>query len=362
MATTTTYTKIKVKCSGPVEFESVMGKVTAVKVEPFASVGKIKPFPMKSYKPRTDQFCNGSSNRQKEILDMMISPGIVRGLKTFDGVRYLVDGFKSFVEGGYKAQFGQLAFELDKSNKFVRAIINEPFLEDLEKSINPLFRQSPSDVFDWMYLPDGGNKNFSTVFLSKGTVGQDMCFYYGTGIVEGTKIEAPAGYVSNLFYQKSLAYDVVANETGYLNGPDGIEQSPDDIDRGYMEKFRFNPICKIGSGLTIFGNWTGQRKETAQSQIQNSELLCFIKESLYSISRSEAFKKGLYNDYLRTETECTNFMSALALSNAIEPNYIVICNASNNTPEIQKKRIKLVHIEYTPVNCLDKIVFDLTIN
>lgn len=359
---TTTYTKIKVKCSGPVDFGTVVGKPTATKVEPFVNAGKVKPFNLTSYKPRIDQFCNGSSIRQNEILNMILSPGIMKGLKTFDGIRYLVDGFKSFIEGGYKSQFGQLAFDLDKSNKFVRAIINEPFLEDLEKSTNPLFKQSPSGVFSWMYLPDGGNKNLSTVFLSKGTVGQDMCFYYGTGIIKNNKTEAPAGYISNLFYQKTVAFDVVANETGYINGGDGLEESPDDIDRGYMEKFRFNPIAKIGNGLTIYGNWTGQKKETAQSQIQNSELLCYIKESLYSISRTEAFKKGLYNDYLRTETECNNFMSSLALSNAVEPNYVVICNASNNTPEIQKKRIKLVHIEYTPVNCLDKIVFDLTIN
>lgn len=357
-----TYTKVKVKCSGMVDFDSVFGKTTVVKMMPFTNTGTIQPFNLSSYKPRQDQFCNGSSVRQNEILDVMLSPGIVKGLKNFDGVRYLVDGFKSYIEGGYKSQFGNLAYQLDLANKFVRCIINEPFLEDLERSTNPLFKETPSGVFDWKYLKDGGNKNFSTTFLTKGSVGQEMCFYFGTGFVKDNKLSVPAAKISSLFYQKQLAFDVVANETGYIDGIDNVEQSPDDSDRKFMEDFRFNPVIKQGTGFTIYGNWTGQKKVTAQSQIQNSELLAYIKESLYAIGRSETFKRGTYNDYLRTETECQNFMDALALAGAIDPNPTVICNASNNTEEIRKQRIKLITVEYTPVDVLDKVVFDLKIN
>lgn len=356
-----TYTKVKIKCSGIVDFDSIFGKVTAIKKMPFTNSGKVMPFNLSSYKPRADQFCNGSSTRQNEILNMMLSPGIVRGLASYDGLRYLVDGFKSFVEGGYKSQFGNLAYQLDDKKKFVRCIINEPFLEDLENSTNPLFKETPSGVFDWKYLPKGGNENFSTTFLSKGTVGQDMCFYFGTGFMIDNKLSVPAAKISTLFLNKSLAFDVVANETGYINGIDNVEQSPIEEDRFYMEQFRFNPIIKINANFTIYGNWTGQLKETAQSQIQNSELLAYIKEQLLAIGKSEAFKKGTYNDYLRTETECQSFMDSLALAGAIESNPVVVCNASNNTEEIRKKRMKVIDITYTPVDCLDKVVFRLNI-
>lgn len=356
-----TFTKIKVKCSGAVKYDTLFGKETAVKVIPFTNFGMLQPFNLTSYKPRADQFCNGSATRQKEILNMIISPGIVRGLKQYSGLRYLLDGFKSYVEGGYKEQFGNLADQLNKGNKFVRCIVNEPFVEDLEKSTNPLFKETPSGIFDWKYLATGGNENFSTIFLSKGAVGQEFCFYFGTGLVKSNALSVPAGKVSNLFVAKALAFDVVANETGQISGIDNIEENPDDTDRAYMEKFRFNPIIKIGSNFHIYGNWTGQKKETAQSQIQNSELLAYIQESLLAIGQTEAFKKGTYSDYLRTETECTNFMSSLAQAGAIESDFTVICNASNNTPDIQKKRMKLIEIEYTPVNCLDKVVFALEI-
>lgn len=358
----TTYTKVKVKCSGAIDFDSVFGKTTVVKKTPFTNSGKVRPFALSAYHPRNEQFVNGTASRQNEILDMLNDSGIVRGLKSVDGLRYIIDGFKSFIEGGYKAQFGQLAHTLDEKNKFVRCIVNEPFVEDMEDSTNPLFKDSPMGSFNWKYLEKGGNEQFSTVFLTKGTVGQDMCFYFGPGIANGNSIDVPAGYVANVFFNKDYPFDVAANETGYISGADGLETYIDDDDRLYMENFRWNPIIKIGSGFTIFGNMTGQKKKTAQLQIQNSELLCYIKESLYQIARGEAFKKALYKDYLRTETECNSFMSGLVDAGAVQPGFTCICNASNNTPEVQKQRIKLIDIEYTPVDCLDKVVFRLTID
>ena len=93
---TTSYTKVKVTTNAPVAFETTGGKTTISKVLPLTDSGKLKPFNLKSYKPREEQFPSGSAKRQSEILDMMISPGIVKGLKNFDGIRYLVDGFKSY--------------------------------------------------------------------------------------------------------------------------------------------------------------------------------------------------------------------------------------------------------------------------
>lgn len=357
------FTKIKVKCSGSVNFDMVDGKTTISKTIPFTNGGKVRPFNIKAYVVREQQFCSGSASRQKEILDVMIQPGITKGLKTYGGLRYLVDGFKSFVEAGYKSQFGSLAQSLDDSGKFVRCILNEPFLEDLQKSTNPLFKDTPSSMFDWKWVAQGGNPNYSTNFLSKFTTGDFMCFFFGTGFTKNNNIESvPAGKVSNLFYLKTLPYDVVANESGYVDGVNGIETNPDDIDRGYIESFNMNPIIKMDKGFTIYQNLTGQKKKSSLQQITASELLCYIKETLYNMAKNDNFKKGTYNNYLTTETEITNFMEGLALSGAIEANPIVQCNATINTREITKQKIKLVHIEYTAIDTYDKVVFDLNLN
>lgn len=323
--------------------------------------GYVIPTKLISYKVREDQFTNGTATRQKEILDMIVSPGLVKGLKNFSGIRYIVDCFKSFVEGGYKYQFGQLCKTLDDSNKFVRAFVNEPFIEDLEKSTNPLFKESPSGIFDLNYLVEGGNPNYSTNFLTKFNSGAEMCFFFGSKLDSNNEYPTAAD-VSNLFVQKTFDWDVVANATGYLDTVSGLPLNPDDAERLSMEKFRWNPIIKMPKGFTIYGNSTGQKTRTALAQIHNSELLAYIKESLYNMSRGEAFKKGTYNEYLATEVEVKSFMDSLALSGAIQPNPIVICNASNNTTEISKQKIKLIHIEYWNIDALDKVVFDLNLN
>lgn len=357
-----TYTKIKVKVNGNVKFTDVGGVSTVTKQIPFTSKGKVKPFNLTAYKPRTAQFTDGSAAKQSEILDMLISPGIVKGIKGIDGIRYVVDCFKSFVEGSYKYQFGSLMVSLDQSNKFVRAIINEPFVEDLEKSQNPLFRQSPSFPFDFQYLRTGGNNNYSTKFLTKFSSGAEMCFFYGGGYVKGTKMTPPAAKASNLFYLKQRPYDVLANETGYIDGIDGLEVNPDDDERAAMEAFGWNPTVKLGSDFTIYGNLTGQKSRTGLQQIHNSELLAYIKETLYNNSKGEAFRKGTYNNYLSTQVSVQNFMDGLALASAVEPNPIVTCDASNNTSEISGQKMKLVKVVYTNINALEKTVFELELH
>lgn len=361
-----TFQKVKYICSSNVQITTtVLDEVDhyfVTKIIPFIEESKLLPVGLVAYKPRIEQFTNGSSTRQSEILDMMNNPGIVKGIVSTPGIRYVVDCFKSFVESSYKYQFGQLLVSLDKANRFVRGIINEPFVDDLEKSTNPLFKQAPGFSLDLSYLDTGGNQNYSTKLLTKFATGADMCFFFGPGNVESKITKGLSGKISNLFYSKQLAFDVLANESGYVDNVTELEYPFDDTEREFLENFRFNPIIYFNGGNTIYGNLTGQLAQTAQQQIHNSELLAYIKENLYSLSKSEAFKKGNYDDYLRTETESKNFMEGLVLNGAIDANPIVICNASNNTSDIAKQKIKLVHIEYTPINALEKVVFDLVIN
>ncbi len=401
-STSSKYTKVKYVCSGPIDFEettvtepipevpevpevpAIIGTGTeqnpefsavpavpavpgvytykAIKLTNVTNTGYVKPFGLVGYKPRLAQFIDGTATKQSEILDMMVSPGIVKGIKSTTGIRYVVDCFKSYVEPSYKSQFGSLMVSLDEGNRFVRAILNEPFMEDMQNSINPLFKQTPTGSFDWAYVPEGGNKTYSSKLLTKFNLGSDMSFFFGPGNEVGSVMKPLAALISNLFYSKTFAFDVVANSSGYVDGITKLESEIDDNERVFCEKFNYNPIIYFNGGNTIFGNMTGQKANTAQRQIHNSELLAFIKESLYNLSKGESFKKANYDDYLRTETESSNFMNNLALAGAIEANPIVICNASNNTPEIAKQKIKLVHIEYTPINALEKVVFDLKIN
>lgn len=352
------YTKVKVTCDGIIDFNT--DKI--IKVDDFVMSGNVMPFMMQGCKARSEQFIDGTEKRQNEILDMMINPGIIKGICGLQGIRYVVDCFKSFVTSGYKSQYGSLMESLDENKRFVRAILNEPFIIDMQKSTNPYFKQTPTGSFDLSYLATGGNLNLSTQLLSKFSLGADKCFFYGPGEKVNNVVVGLAGKISNLFYTKTNAFDVLANESGIISGLKALEYNLDDTDRMYCEKFGWNPIIFFNGSYMLYGNRSGQKKQTTQQQIHNSELLAYIKETLYNLSKSEAFKKGNYDDYLRTETEAKEFMNSLVLAGAIDANPKVVCDASNNTLEIRKQKIKLVHIEYTPVDCLEKVVFDLNIN
>lgn len=351
-----TWTKVLLKTNGIINSNSYTRQLNVI------DYGKAKVIPtmLSAYIPRQEQFLNGTPSRQNDILDVMLQNGIIKGLKNIDGLRYIVDCFKSFIEPGYKSQFGQLTSDLDKTNKFIRAIVNEPFVEDLEKSTNPLFKDYPGGTFDFQqYLENGGNSSYSTVFLTKFVLGGENCFFYGSESDELNNEFITSGKVSNMFWDKTNAWDIVANTTGYFNSLAGIPFNPDSIERKAMERFKWNPIIKTNKGFTIYGNMTGQKTPTSLAQIHNSELLAYIKESLEQMSRDEAFKKGTYNEYLSTEVEYQSFMNELALVGAIQPNPIVICSAVNNTDEVQKQKIKLIHVEYGNINGIEKVVFDL---
>lgn len=358
-------------CSGRLDFDnhtfSKENKTGEIIVLGSILEPKMKPVSMRAVDVTENQYISkgADSRKQEEILDMMNDPGIVRGIIGLHGIRYVVDCFKSYVESGYKSQYGKLMQSLDEANKFVRTIANEPFIEDFMKSIDPLFKTSPEGAFDLSFLQDGGNKVYSPRTLSKPTIGGEYVFFFGPGYkkADSNTVTYPlAGKISNLFYLKENAFDVVANESGIVDGISQLEYNFDDVERMYLEKFLYNAVIRIGSQMRIFQNLTAYPKRTSMQQIHNSELLAYIKENLNTLAKNEAFKKGTYDDYLRVEVECKDFMQSLALAGAIESNPVVICSEKNNTAELRKQKIKLIHIEYTPLDALDKVVFDLNIN
>ena len=332
------------------------------KIQPFVSNPNtiLKFFTLQSYKPVEDQFLNGTPQRQNEILKLINDPGIIKGLVGTAGCRYFVDGFKSFVESDYKYQYRDLVETLNENNRFTTAILNEPFMDDFAKSTNPIFKQFPNQsVIDFEFIPEGGNRQYSTRLLRK--VDNQFCFFFGPGNVVGGINQTISGNISNLFYTKRFQFDIVANESGYLSGITELEENFSDNDRKYLERFRYNPIIDFNGGFTIFGNLSSQIQMSKQQQIHNVELLQYIRENLYVMAKGDAFKKGSYDEYLRTQTEVETFMSNLVLTGAIQANPFVQCDLANNTQEVQDYRIKLVRVEYTPLNATEKVVFELDI-
>lgn len=363
-ATTDTFRKVLYTTDAAVfatVTEGAFSSVVRQNLVVFDGDQKVQPSNCQAYIARVAQFTNGSASKQSEILDMMLNPGVVKGITTTKSVRYIVDAFKSFVENGYKHQYGMLTDILDGKNKIVRTILNDVFVSDLANSLDPLFKTDPESTFDASHLLTGGNPAYTTRFLGKFATGESLCFSFGPGEeVEGSYLPL-AGKASNLFYKKRIAYDPLANETGYLDGIDALEYIIDDTERFFFEKFRYNCVIPQNGSFTIYGNFTNQLKASKQQQITNSELLADIKINILAIIRPENFKKGTYQSYLATETEIKSLMDGYVTGGAIQPNPVVICSEENNTTEIANLKIKLVTVEYVATNTLDKVVVSLKI-
>lgn len=301
-----------------------------------------------SYKLREEQFTNGMAQRQSEILDMMIQPNIVKGLKNsyLYRPRYIIDAFKTYIEPSYKYQYGVLAKELsEKSTMFSRAICNEAFVEDMQKSKNPYFRVSPDKPFNTEYVETGGNKRLpGSNTYEKPKDGDSYMFFFGPGVTVNhfgqTIIAPPAGLVSNAFidkYTSAFPYSIVANTSGIIagEGVSGVEVDFDQDDRASLERVGYNAIIReLGKGLMIYGNNTAQyRTKTSMSKIHASELVAFIQEQMLAITRDFVFKFNDYQNRLEVKKRADAVMNQI-LDNGGVLYFENKCDGSNNTLEI----------------------------
>lgn len=346
-------------------------KVSATKVVPvFENNFRLQPIILPAYKVRKDQFCNGTAERQSSILDNMMLPNIVKGLKNSLDYRprYVVDAFKTYIEPSYKMQFGQLCQELSEhSTVFCRAIINEAFIEDMYDSKNPYFRKDKKSPFSTEYVETGGNKKMpGTNSYEKSVDGARYCYYFGPGLTVnhyGQSIVAPpAGVVSKVFidkYTEKFPYTIVANKTGMLSGSNvsGVEIDLDQDDRGPLERVGYNAIIReLGRGIMVYGNNTGQYKvKTSMSKIHVSELVAFIQEQMLAIMKDYIFEFNNYQNRLEIKKRADEVMNPI-LDNGGVLYFENKCDASNNTLEIIENDMGVLDTIIVPGRGMEKVV------
>lgn len=360
------YNLVKVKISGlpfiksisPTTESIVIGDET-IELTTIGNLYKVKPLTefsssvlqaivLPSYKPRQDQFCNGTATQQSRILDVMNLPNMVKGFKNAQNLRfrYVIDAFKTYIEPNYKGQYSQLVQELsERSTVFCRAIINEASVEDMGSSINPYFKNSPNGSFDTKYVAEGGNKLLlNSNRYTKAKDGDVYSFYFGPGLRvnhQGTEIIAPpAGIVGKAFldkYTQRFPYTITANNSGAINGANviGIETDFDQDDRKWLEHVGYNAIIQDGTrGLLIYGNNTGQTSiKTDLSKIHVSELVAFIQEQMLAILKDYIFEWNDYQNRLEIKQRADSVMLQILNNRGIYW-YENICDGSNNTQDI----------------------------
>lgn len=333
-------------------------------------IDAFKPFALKKYKPRVEQFVNGTSARQSEVLNVMSST-LVNALKDRERIdfRYLVDGFKSYIDNNLKEHFTSVI----KERNVGAAIINAPSINEFKNSTNPYFKATTNGQFDASYIYNGGNLELPyTQTFSLASKGSNHGYYYAPWFIfddNGSEIIfPPAPLVSNNFINKSNSgrpYDAVFGiDTGVVsgNGIKSLEYDFTDADRLALEKSGINPIMfRKSGGNIIMGNRTAMRTNSALKFAHVNELITQIHEQMKPIA---LFLLGKYNNdqnRLIAKTRMDNVMQSILAQGAVQY-YENIVNKTNNTQEIISEGLAVMDTVIVPGYVNEKVVHRLIVN
>lgn len=315
------------------------------------------PVALAAYSVRNEQFVDGTSFRQKEILDMLTSSTLRNALTNRELIsfNYIVDGFKSYIEPSIKIQLMTIA----KERQLCRAIYNMPSIQDFQDSQNPYFKETISSEFNAKFIPLGGNLQLQyTNTFSIPNV--DGWYGYGFGpnllISDGGRTISmpPAAIVSNNFqrkYQSGNPYDMVAGPgagtisgTGIVNVEYTFNEKNDGTgDRDHLNPFGFNIILnKKATGLQIYSNVTSLNTiETPLRSIHTSEALMYIQEQINKMLERYVFKYNTAQNRLTIKTEADSICQRLLDDGAIS-GFTNQMDTNNNTKEVRDARIGIL--------------------
>ena len=316
----------------------------------------------------------------EKIYSMLQEDGIHRGLCNPNMVdyRYIVDSmsYGLNMELGGKVYLSKLALDRGKTT----ALLNLPSKRQFELSQNPCFCETyeqgvyTKPPFDTKYIPMGGNsdlyntKQFSLPTEDDGSKFSAAFWPHLRYTVNGRNIIVPpAADVCDVLIHKFNGgdpYVIAANRNGIIRNNDvtGVEFMADITDREYLEPFGVNTIIQERNEVLIYGNQTCyQDTKSDFNKLHVRENLNTLEIACESVLKQYNF---LYNTppvRASIVTALTPILEAMKLSQAIEK-YEIICDESNNTPEIIDNDMGVVDIAVVMNKGLEKIVQRITLN
>ena len=316
----------------------------------------------------------------EKIYSMLEEEGIHRGLCNPNMVdyRYIVDSMSYGLsnELGGKVYLSRLAQDRMKTT----ALLNLPSKRQFELSTNPCFCDTyeqgvyTKPPFDTKYIPAGGNSDlYNTLTFSLPTEDDGSKFTAAfwphlTYTVNGRKVNVPpAADVCDVLIRKFQGgdpYVIAANRNGIIKNRDvtGIEFMADVKDREYLEPFGVNTIIQEGNDILIYGN------QTCYQDTKSDFNKLHVRENLNTLEIACEAVLNQYNFLYNTPavrasvvTALTPILETMKLSQAIEK-YNIICDESNNTPDIIAEDYGIVDIEVWMSHGMEKIVQRITLN
>ena len=296
---------------------------------------------------RKEQFVNGTAARQNEILSQLLSGGVYRSLMDPKQIkwRYVVDPFKTYIEGNAKYQFAKIC----NDSKRAIAFSSLPTKYDMMTSTDPHFKASASGPIEAEYMAAGGNMElpYSKLFSFAGQdYGAPFIGYFGNvrynNGIDDMVIPA-TGIISNAYMRKHMeagkhVWDIVAGSLWPIAG-EGVTDIDLFVSQGqgsdldYLEPAGWDCLQIDNGVITILNDHSAQVSyESAFSYLDNLELLIYVADGIEPYLDAKRFKRNTAAARLDVKTKADAFMEQILSAGGIV-SYENVCDTSNNDEE-----------------------------
>jgi Phage tail sheath C-terminal domain len=121
-----------------------------------------------------------------------------------------------------------------------------------------------------------------------------------------------------------------------------------------------NPVVTyLGDGTLLFGDKTGTSETSSLSRINVSRLFMYIKRALGPVARSVLFEQNDSITRSRFKIAAEGFLDRIVAQRGISE-YKVICDTTNNTPEVVEANYFVADILIKPITSINYVTITLT--
>jgi len=177
----------------------------------------------------------------------------------------------------------------------------------------------------------------------------------------------PSGSIAGVFsYTATVAeqwYAPAGLNRGVITLALDVEYSPSQGERDllYGSGNAVNPIVNFPKfGITVWGQRTLQREQTALDRVNVRMLLIYIKKNLIQLLKQYIFEPNDVTLWAQVVATINPFLSDIMARRGLT-GFNVICDASNNTPERIDENELWVSVFLKPTRAVEFIVLNLVI-
>lgn len=157
-------------------------------------------------------------------------------------------------------------------------------------------------------------------------------------------------------------YAAAGLNRGIISGVIDCALNPNQKQRGDLYKICVNSVPKIsGVGITCWGIRTLSKKASAFDQNTCRRTFLFIEKAVKKLLRYYLFEPNNSYTQLSIYNEIEPYMESIRNQGGIY-SYSVVCNSSNNTPEVVNAGNLAVDISAAPTRTAEFIVLNMTAN